>query len=173
MSDAYYAYYALSHVKLTLPPLFSLRYYVDNNVVIIKSKPSAALSESLEKTEKARIAAQKQELGQPGIEKVTKLLEDAKKEHETPIPSDILTSFPVPDVKSITWIPVKSFRNDPSTTTTTGVDSESDLASHIKSDGKDLPLFVHYLDVKVGLSFRHIILLLRISESLFITSQIA
>ncbi|KAF8307697.1 hypothetical protein DL93DRAFT_2064630 [Clavulina sp. PMI_390] len=123
------------------------KYYVNNQAVIIKSKPSAALSESLEKTEKARVAGQKESLGPAGLERVAKLLEDSKKEHEIPIPSEILTSFPVPDVKSISWIPVQSYLNEPSSTSPS-LTGDRSLEEHVKRDGKDLPLFVHYLDVK-------------------------
>lgn len=129
------------------------RFYVNNNSVIIKSKPSAKLSESLEAAEKARIAEQKQALGPEGIEKVTKLLENAKKEHEKSIPSEVLTGFPVPDVKSISWIPVQSVRNDPSVANGTPPEARdihgNRLEEHVKKDGEDLPFFVHFSNVKV------------------------
>ena len=132
------------------------RFYVNNNPVIIKSKPSAKLSESLEASEKARIAAQKQALGTGGLEKVAKLLENAKKENEKPIPSEIFTSFPVPDVKSISWIPVRSVRNDPSAANSILVQARNtdpdELEEHVRKDGKDLPFFVHFSDVKVCVS---------------------
>ena len=129
------------------------RFYLNNNPVIIRSKPSARLSESLEAAEKARIAEQKKALGPEGIEKVTKLLEDAKKEHEKSIPSEVLTGFPVPDVKSISWIPVQSVRNDPSAANGTPLETRNThgnrLEEHVKKDGKDLPFFVHFSNVKV------------------------
>jgi Zn-dependent M16 (insulinase) family peptidase len=130
------------------------RFYVNNTPVIIKSKPSAKLSESLEASEKARIDAQKQALGPRGLEKATKELEDAKKEHENPIPSQILTSFPVPDVRSISWIPVQGVRNDPIAPNGSPLEARntdgSRLEEHVKRDGTSLPFFVHFSNVAVG-----------------------
>lgn len=123
------------------------RYYILNTPVIIRSKPSASLAASLEATEKARVAKQKEELGPEGVERVKKVLEDAKREHETPIPSEVLTGFPVPDVKSISWIPVQSARNDPKAAG--GVTQSGELAKYIEKDGAELPFFVQFDNVKV------------------------
>jgi len=141
------------------------RFYVNNNPVIIKSKPSAKLSESLEAAETARIDEQRQTLGPEAIWKATMLLENAKKEHEKSIPSEVLTGFPVPDGKSISWIPVQSVRNDPSAANGTPPEARnihgSRLEEHVKKDGKDLPFFVHFSNVKVcvphsGYSYREL-----------------
>jgi hypothetical protein len=66
------------------------------------------MAEKLEKDEKARIAAQVKAIGTEGLKAAAELLEKAKAEHDKPIPDEILKAFPVPDVKSISWIPVDS-----------------------------------------------------------------
>jgi hypothetical protein len=108
------------------------------------------MAERLEKTEKARIAAQIKRLGPSGLAKATKELEAAKAEHDKPIPTEVLTAFPVPDVKSISWIPVQSVQERGNGRTPTKRVANSDLTKHIESDGSPLPFFVEYDHVKVG-----------------------
>lgn len=127
------------------------RYYIDPASVVIIGKPSAALAEKLETVEKARIVKQVEDLGAEGLKKAEAELEAAKAEHDKPIPTDVLTSFPLPDVKSISWIPVQSIQE-------AGIgrkahrlsESSPELARHITSDGSPLPFFVQYDHVEVG-----------------------
>jgi len=107
------------------------------------------MADKLEKTEKARIAAQVKKLGPSGLAKVTKVLEAAKAEHEKPIPTEVLTAFPVPDVKSISWIPVQSVQERGKGRTPAKRVADSELSKHIESDGSPLPFFVEYDHVKV------------------------
>lgn len=128
----------------------STRYYIDSPSVIIKGKPSAALVQKLEESEKTRVAAQVAKLGPKGLEEATKVLDEAKKEHDTPIPTDILTSFPVPDVKSISWIPVLTVQ-EPGVGRAlklVGNPIAGKLKSHIESDGSPLNFFVQYVSVR-------------------------
>jgi hypothetical protein len=113
---------------------------------VILGTPSASLADTLERTEKARIASQIEKLGPEGLKEVERKLEEAKADHNKPIPTDILTSFPVPDVKSINWIPVQSVQEpgmgrkaNPHASSTDG-----ELQKHIELDGKPLPFFVEY-----------------------------
>ncbi len=78
--------------------------------MVVRGKPSAAVAERLEKEEKARIEKQKATLGPEGLAQKAKELEEAKAEHEKPIPTEVLKSFTLSDVKSISWIPVQSVR---------------------------------------------------------------
>lgn len=107
------------------------------------------MADKLEKTEKARIAAQVKKLGPTGLAKATKELEDAKAEHDKPIPTDVLTAFPVPDVKSISWIPVQSVQERGKGRTPAKKVADSELSKHIEADGSLLPFFVEYDHVKV------------------------
>jgi Zn-dependent M16 (insulinase) family peptidase len=118
--------------------------------VVIRGKPSAKLAEKLENDEKSRITAQVKKLGPKGLKKAEKTLEEAKLEHERPIPTDVLTSFPVPDVKSISWLQVQSLQErGRGRHRSMKEDLKSDLAKHIRSDGPDLPFFVQYDHVQV------------------------
>ena len=103
------------------------------------------MAEKLETDEKARIAAQVKELGPDGLEAAAKLLEKAKAEHDKPIPDKILKAFPVPDVKSISWIPVDSFHEKGKLSAA----SESKLKKHIEDDGGPLPFFIGFDHVQV------------------------
>ena len=108
------------------------------------------MADKLEKNEKARIAAQIERLGPEGLKKAEVELELAKAEHGKAVPTDILTSFPVPDVKSISWLSVQSVQEP-------GIDrklvhstsASSPLSKYIESDGKLLPFFVEYDHVEV------------------------
>jgi hypothetical protein len=118
--------------------------------VVVVGKPSAQLAERLEKDEKDRIAKQVENLGPVGLKQAAALLENSKAEHDKPIPKEVLTSFPVPDVKSISWIPVQSVqepgvgRKSKSTIT-----HSPELSRLVESDGPPLPFFVEYDSVKV------------------------
>jgi Zn-dependent M16 (insulinase) family peptidase len=129
------------------------RYYVDPPSVVVCGQPSSALAERLEEDEKARIAQQVLTLGPDGLERAKLALEKAKAEHDKPIPQDILTAFPVPNVNSISWIPVQSVqeigvgRGHPTTAI-----NPTELARHIETDKGALPFFVQYDHVEVWCS---------------------
>ena len=103
------------------------------------------------KAERARIANQIEKLGPEGLKEVERKLDAAKEDHGKPIPTEILTSFPIPDVKSICWIPVQTLqepgierRANPRIASMNG-----ELQKHIESDGEPLPFFVEYNHVEV------------------------
>ena len=129
----------------------------------MRGKPSAALAEKLEKDEKARIDAQIAKLGPEGLARLQKELDNAKAENDAPIPEKILTDFPVPEVRSISWITVQSAKNIPGTVEVEKAQegdlvNSTELAKHIKADETKLPLTVHYDHVTVCISigfFRH------------------
>lgn len=109
------------------------------------------MADRLEQVEKARVAEQKAKLGPEGLAECERVLEEAKKEHEQEIPKEILTSFPVPSVKSISWIPVQSYQESVKgkERAPAGQQGNAELAKHIESDGTPLPFFVQYDHVKV------------------------
>ena len=110
------------------------------------------MAKRLEEEEKVRIAEQKKALGPEGLKKVEAELEAAKKEHDKEIPVDILKSFPVPSVKSISWIPVQSLQevgSGSSRRKTIEQSGNADLARHVGADGSELPFFVQYDHVEV------------------------
>lgn len=127
------------------------RYFVDQPYTVVIGRPSANLAEKLETIEKARLAAQVEKLGPGGLAKAGQELEAAKAEHELPIPKEILTSFPVPDVKSISWIPVKSVQElGKGRSGASRPSLRSDLEKYIENDGEPLSMFVQYDHVKVS-----------------------
>lgn len=98
--------------------------------------------------------AQVEKLGIEGLKRAETELEMAKAEHDRPIPTEILTSFPVPDVKSISWIPVQSVQEPGHGRKIHSFSSVNDpLFKHIQSDGQKLPFFVQYDHVEVSLYF--------------------
>jgi len=103
------------------------------------------MAEKLEKDEKARVAAQVKAIGPEGLKDAAKLLEKAKAEHNKPIPDEIIKAFPVPDVKSISWIPVDSVHE----IGRVGAVSESRLGKHLRDDGDPLPFFIAFDHVQV------------------------
>ncbi|KAI0068340.1 hypothetical protein BV25DRAFT_1875780 [Artomyces pyxidatus] len=124
------------------------KYLVDGKRIVVLGKPSAAMAERLEKEEKARIAKQREALGPEGLARVAKELEEAKAEHDKPIPTEVLKSFRVPDVKSISWIPVQS-NQEPGVGRDSGPTvTENDVHRHVGADGPPLPFFVQYDHVK-------------------------
>jgi Zn-dependent M16 (insulinase) family peptidase len=125
------------------------RYFVEPSCLVVRGKPSASLADKLDKTEKARIAAQVKKLGPKGLAQAARELEVAKAEHEKPVPSEILTAFPVPDVRSISWIPVQSVQERGTGRTPTKRTASSELSKYIESDDSPLPFFVQFDHVKV------------------------
>ncbi|KAL1708664.1 Metalloenzyme, LuxS/M16 peptidase-like protein [Schizophyllum commune] len=121
------------------------KYYIDQHSIVLRGKPSASLVDKLEKDEKERIAKQVEALGPEGLKKAEQELNEAKAEHDKPIPTEILNTFPVPDVKSIAWIPVQSVvqkgkgRQSPAP-----AQNATALSTHINADGSELPFFVEY-----------------------------
>lgn len=125
------------------------KYYVDPPSAVIIGKPSAKLAEKIEKDELARTEAQVKALGPEGLKKAAAELETAKAEHDRPIPDGILSKFPVPDVKSIAWIPVGTVQEPGAGRETAKFISPSPaLKKHIDSDGQELPFFVEYDQVE-------------------------
>ncbi|KAF9460806.1 Metalloenzyme, LuxS/M16 peptidase-like protein [Collybia nuda] len=121
------------------------QYYIDQPSVVILGKPSAILADKIEEDEKSRITEQVGRLGSEGLRKAQRVLEDSKAEHSKPIPTDILTSFPVPDLKSISWIPVQSLQERGANRQSfSPVAGPTELSKHINSDGALLPFFVQY-----------------------------
>jgi Zn-dependent M16 (insulinase) family peptidase len=124
------------------------KYFVAPKRVVVRGKPSAAIAERLEKEEKARIEKQKAILGPEGLAQKAKELEEAKAEHEKPIPTEVLKSFPVPDVKSISWIPVQSVQQAGTGRKSVTPTLANDVDHHVSGDGPPLPFFVQYDHVK-------------------------
>ena len=129
---------------------FIFRYYVELPSIVICGQPSATLADKLEKDEKARIAAQVERLGPDGLKKAEADLEAAKLEHGKVVPTDLITSFPVPDMKCVSWHSVQSVQ-EPGTDRKTvhQTSGSSPLSKYVESDGETLPFFVQYDHIEV------------------------
>ena len=94
--------------------------------------------------------AQAKKLGPEGLAKAKEVLENAKKDNDAPIPERVLTSFPVPDVSSISWIGVQSVQEGSKVQPIPERKSDNtDLTKHIEADGNELPFFVQFDHVQV------------------------
>jgi len=89
-----------------------LRYIIELPCVSIIGIPSSDFGNKLSEEQKKRIEKQVEDLGETGLEELSKKLELAKEKNEQPIPNEILESFKVPDVKSISFIPVSTYRSN-------------------------------------------------------------
>lgn len=128
----------------------SRRYYIAAPVVIVRGKPSSSLADRLEKESKARIVAQMNLLGAEGAAKREEELENAKSQNWTPIPEDVLASFAIPDVHTISWVPVLTSQGgDGLVPALGGMNEGNDLSQHIEADGTNLPFFVQFDHVQV------------------------
>lgn len=122
------------------------KYLVSAPSVTTIGKPSAKLSQEIETTEKERVAKQKAELGEAGLKRLQEELDAAKKESDTPIPPEILTSFPVTNPAEIIWIPVETAINKaPGDKIVT---DKGDVQRHIDADGATVPFQAHFSHVK-------------------------
>lgn len=143
------------------------RFFVSAPSITVVGKPSAALAKEIEKTEKARIAAQRKSLGEAGLEEKKRVLKEAQAFNEREIPKEILEEFLVPEVcgsrlvhggdansriarpsqvKSVSWIDVETAVNDPA-----GSSRSGSVQKHIDADPAKLPFFAHFSSVKVCL----------------------
>lgn len=113
--------------------------------VTILGKPSAKLSKNLKAEEEARVAEQKERLGERGLKEMEKKLAQAIAENEREIPREILERFRVPDTSSIHFIDT--------TTARSGVARkmgplDNPIQKLVDNDNTDLPLFVHFEHVQ-------------------------
>ena len=100
----------------------------------------------MENAEQTRIANQVEKLGPEALKELERKLEAAKKENSIPMPTEVLNSFAVPDVKSIFWIPVQTVQEPGNGRNLNSyvASTNGELQKHIESDGKPLSFFVEY-----------------------------
>jgi Zn-dependent M16 (insulinase) family peptidase len=120
------------------------KYFIDPHSVVVVGKPSSSLADKLEADDKSRIADQVKRLGPDGLARAEKVFEEAKAEHARPIADEIIAQFPLPSVKSISWIPVQSIQEPGIGRTSHLPPSSTPLSKYVTSDGSPLPFFVQY-----------------------------
>ena len=80
----------------------------------VLGKPSAAMAADSSEKEKERESLQASNLGENGLKELANTLESSMAKNEAPIPEDILTSLPVPDLEKVPSIPLFTVRMAPS-----------------------------------------------------------
>ena len=123
--------------------------------VTILGTPSSKLSKKLKHDEKARVAAQKERLGEAGLQELEKRLTDAKAENDKEIPREILERFEVPDTSSIHFINTTTARSG---TAREMGKLDNTIQRTVDQDRSNLSLFIHFEHVQS--SFVHLTLLL-------------
>ncbi|OCF75418.1 cytoplasmic protein [Kwoniella mangroviensis CBS 8886] len=122
------------------------QYYVAAPSITVIGKPSAALSEKIEKDEKERVEKRKAELGEEKLKELEKRVEDAKKQSDVPPPTEMISGFPITDPAGITWVPVETAINNAK-----GQDlkvDQGEVQKYIDADGAELPYQAHFSHVK-------------------------
>lgn len=79
---------------------------IDNARVVVSGNPSAKLADKIKKDTQALVEERKAKLGEQGLAQLEKVLQDAQKVNDVDVPKEMLSSFSIPDVKSINWINV-------------------------------------------------------------------
>lgn len=88
------------------------KYFVDNNYVAVQCIPSKDEHIKMAEEEAERIKQQINLLGEEGLKREEKLLEDAVKFNSRDPPVDMLTSLPIPSLESIKFHDIKRYRTD-------------------------------------------------------------
>ncbi|KAL4982587.1 Metalloenzyme, LuxS/M16 peptidase-like protein [Aspergillus falconensis] len=120
---------------------FIKKWISDAPHVTILGTPSAKMSETLKKTEEARVAAQKEKLGEDGLKKLAEKLEKAKAENDKEIPREMLEQFKIPGIESIHFVETMTARSGAALQ----LGRQNNKAQQIvDADGSDLPVFIHF-----------------------------
>lgn len=92
---------------------FFCKWIAKANHISILGKPSKKLSQSLKKDEKARVKAQRDNLGPDGLKHLQEKLNAAKAENDREIPAEVLQQFKVPSTESLRQNQYTSFLQPP------------------------------------------------------------
>lgn len=120
---------------------FMKKYLSEGHHVSILGKPSSKLNKKLKKAEKARVKEQQDRLGEEGLKKLAKKLDEAKAENDKEIPKEILEGFKIPGTESIHFFLTETARSGLARKTGP-LDNEAQ--SLVDADKSDLPLFIHF-----------------------------
>ncbi len=118
------------------------KYLINNHAAVVIAKPSKQLYKQVKDEGKKMIEDRLADLGDEGLKKLKKKLDEAQAKNDAPIPENILNSFPKPDPSKIKFIKT--------TSTAIGLnkDYENDLSNEIVSrlvedTPKDFPLYIN------------------------------
>ncbi|KAJ0419969.1 Metalloenzyme, LuxS/M16 peptidase-like protein [Aspergillus carlsbadensis] len=120
---------------------FIKKWISDAPHVSILGTPSTKMSDTLKKEEEARVAAQKERLGEQGLKKLADKLEKAKAENDKEIPKELLERFQIPGIASIHFIETMTARSGAALRLGR---PENKAQQIVDADGTDLPAFIHF-----------------------------
>ncbi|KAJ5105494.1 hypothetical protein NUU61_002841 [Penicillium alfredii] len=120
---------------------FIKKWIADAPHVTILGVPSQKVSETLKKEEEARVAAQKQRLGEKGLKELADKLEKAKAENDKEIPKEILEEFCIPGTESIHFMDTTTARSG---TALKAGHPDHKIQKIVDADESGLPLFIHF-----------------------------
>lgn len=120
---------------------FINKWIADAHHISILGVPSQKVSDKLKNDEEARVAAQKERLGEKGLKELADKLEKAKAENDKEIPTEMLAEFQIPGTESIHFMET--------TTARSGAALKAGHPDHpiqkiIDADESGLPLFMHF-----------------------------
>ncbi|OJJ44670.1 hypothetical protein ASPZODRAFT_71496 [Penicilliopsis zonata CBS 506.65] len=120
---------------------FIKKWIADAPHISILGVPSIKLSEKLKEEEEARVAEQKERLGEDGLKRLAEKLERAKVENDKEIPKEMLAEFAIPGTDSIHFVET--------TTARSGAALKAGRPGHkiqklVDNDDSSLPLFIHF-----------------------------
>ncbi|KAG8804325.1 hypothetical protein FRC16_009538 [Serendipita sp. 398] len=121
------------------------QWMIKPNMLVVRGRPSAEMTQRLEEEEKARVDAQVASLGDEGLAQKAKVLEEAKATNEEPMPDSLVQDIPVPSIDDINWIKVQS------ASTVIGSEDVQEsnevslgLKAHLERDSCELPYILHF-----------------------------
>ncbi|KAL3959128.1 hypothetical protein ACCO45_007290 [Purpureocillium lilacinum] len=131
---------------------FLRTWMVDAHHISILGKPSLEMATKMKADEEARITKRKEELGEDGLQKLAKRLEEAKTNNDVPIPAEVIDRWTVPGTESIHFIESDTARSGRGRAVGFGKGQAQALIDG-SPEGK-LPLFIQFEDVPTN--FVHI-----------------
>lgn len=120
---------------------FLQKYFIDAPHLTILGVPSKDLAEKTTKAEKARVAAQKEKLGEDGLKELAEKLKKAQEANDIPIPAELLQKFPIPSTDSIHFIPTITARAG---TARSMGKLDNDIQTLLDQNDDGAPLFIHF-----------------------------
>lgn len=120
---------------------FIKKWIADAPHVSILGVPSQKLSDKIKNDEEARVAAQKERLGEKGLNKLAVQLEKAKAENDKEIPTEMLAEFKIPGTESIHFMGTVTARSGAALKVGR---PDHKIQKIIDADESSLPLFIHF-----------------------------
>ncbi|CEO99316.1 unnamed protein product (mitochondrion) [Plasmodiophora brassicae] len=109
--DAERIYGSLEHESTDFWLRFLKEFVLDSPHVTVIGKPSGSLSDTMQRVESERVAAQAGALGETGLKDCGRTLEEAEATNMVAAPHSVFKDFPVPDIDRIPSIPIKTIHN--------------------------------------------------------------